>query len=421
MVKGAVLRSLRSPSYRLYVTGHAVSVCGTWMQRVAQDWLVLSLGGGGVALGVASALQFGPVLLLGMWGGSLVDRHDRRRLLLATQSLQAVLAIALGVLAVTGQVRLWMVYVLAGALGLVTVVDSPGRSAFVSDLVGPDDYVNAQSLNSTVHNAGRLVGPALAGLLIAHAGVGTAFLVNGASFVAVLVSLARINPATLRPRPPHPEGDATRRASEGLTYVWRDPQLRACMVVVAVVGLFGQNFRVVLPLLATHTFAAGAEGYGYLTAALGVGAVVGALLTAARQTASARAMLLATAAFGVANLLAALAPSLGWAYVAMALVGVTNLSINTLGRSLLMVHTPQWMHGRVLAFHGLVFLGTTPIGSPLLGWLCELWGARAGLVVAAATALLVAVVVSRPMSRPTHRLTAASAVPLGAPPPSPEA
>ncbi len=420
MVKGGVLRSLRAPSYRLYLTGHAVSVCGTWMQRVAQDWLVLTLGGGGVELGIASALQFGPVLLLGMWGGSLVDRYDRRRLLLATQSLQAALALTLGVLTATGSVRLWMVYVLAGALGLVTVVDSPGRSAFVSDLVGPDDYVNAQSLNSTVHNAGRLVGPALAGLVIAKAGVGTAFLVNGASFLAVLVSLARIDPATLLPRTRHPEDAASQRAGEGLRYVWADSQLRACVVVVAVVGLFGQNFRVVLPLLATDTFASGAEGYGYLTAALGLGAVVGALLTATRQTPTARAMVIATAAFGGANLLAALAPSLTLEYVAMAFVGVTNLSINTLGRSLLMVRSPQWMHGRILAFHGLVFLGTTPFGSPLMGWVCEAAGARAGLVVASITALLVSAVVLRPMVRTPAALSPRGVVPIAEPPSSPE-
>jgi MFS family permease len=396
---GGVFRSMRVRNYRLFFTGHAVSVCGTWMQRVAQDWLIFTLTGSGVALGIAAALQFGPMLVLGIWGGSVVDRYDRRRLLVLTQTLQAALALALGLLTVTGVVQLWMVYALTTALGIVTVVDSPARSAFVSDLVGPDDYVNAQSLNSTMHNAGRLVGPAFAGLLIASAGVGTAFLVNAASFAAVLVSLTRMDRTALRPRAVRPAGAGAERASEGLRYVWSHPELRACMVIVLVVGLFGQNFRVVLPLLASDTFGAGAAVYGYLTAALGLGAVLGALFTASRQTASPRGMLIATVAFGLTNLLAAAAPSLLWAYASLVLMGVANICVNTLGRTLLMVHSPPSMHGRILAFHGLVFLGTTPFGGPLLGWVCELAGARSGLLLAAVTALLVSVGVARRMRR----------------------
>jgi MFS family permease len=394
-----MFRSLRVRNYGLFFTGHAVSITGTWMQRVAQDWLIYTLTDSGVALGIAAALQFGPMLVLGIWGGSVVDRYDRRRLLLVTQVCQAVLALALGLLTVTGGVRLWMVYALTLALGVVTVVDSPARSSFVSDLVDPQDYVNAQSLNSTMHNAGRLVGPALAGLVIAGWGVGTAFLLNAASFATVLLSLSRMNPADMSHRPPPDAAAEPGGASEGLRYVWRHRELRACMMIVAVVGLFGQNFRVVLPLLASETFGAGAAAYGYLTASLGLGAVIGALYTASRRTASWRGMLIATVAFGLTNVLAALAPSLVPAYGAFVLMGIANISVNTLGRTLLMVHSPTSMHGRILALYGLVFLGSTPFGGLLLGWICEVAGARSGLLLAAVTALLVSAGVARRLGR----------------------
>ena len=253
-------RSLREPNYRRFFTGHAVSVVGTWMQRVAQDWLVLTLTGSGVALGLSSALQFGPIILLGLWGGTVVDRVDRRRLIIATQSVQAVLAAALAVLALTGVVQLWMVYALALALGLVTVLDSPARQAFVGEMVQPADYVNAQALNSTVHNAGRLVGPAIAGLLISTTGVGVAFVVNAVSFVAVLAGLLRMDTGSLRRVTPtgQPTGQRKGQAREGLCYVLGAPDLRMALLLVGVVALFGQNFRVVLPLLAQSAFDSGA-------------------------------------------------------------------------------------------------------------------------------------------------------------------
>lgn len=381
-------RSLREPNYRSFFTGHAVSVVGTWMQRVAQDWLVLTLTGSGVALGISTALQFGPLLLLGLWGGTVVDRVDRRRLILATQSVQAVLAATLAVLTLAGLVQLWMVYALALALGLVTVLDNPARQAFVGELVEPADYVNAQALNSTVHNAGRLVGPAVAGVLIATTSVGVAFAVNAVSFVAVLVGLLRMDPARLRRAPER--GPRKGQAREGLRYVLSDPDLRSVLLLVGVVGLFGQNFRVVLPLVAQSTFSGGPEVYGYLTAALGLGAVLGALYSASRETATSWGLLLACTAFGAVNLLAAAAPTLSGAYVALVAVGFVNIVFNTLGRTVLQLGSDPGMHGRVLALHGLVFLGTTPLGGPLLGWICEAFGARAGFVVAGATALLAA-------------------------------
>jgi MFS family permease len=379
-------RSLRQPNYRRFFAGHAVSVIGTWMQRVAQDWLVLTLTGSGVALGVSTALQFGPMLALGLWGGTVVDRVDRRRLIMATQSVQAALAATLGILALTGAVRLWMVYVLALVLGLVTVLDSPARQAFVGEMVEPADYVNAQALNSTVHNAGRLVGPALAGILIATSGVGLAFVVNAVSFVAVLIGLARMDVGTLRTV--QHGGQRKGQAREGLRYVMASPELRAVLLLVGVVALLGQNFRVVLPLLAQDTFHSGAEVYGYLTAALGLGAVLGALFSASKETATSWGLVLACLAFGVVNLIAAAAPTLIAAYLAMVAIGFVNIVLNTLGRTVLQLGSDQAMHGRVLALHGLVFLGSTPFGGPLLGWICEAYGARAGFVVAGVSALV---------------------------------
>ena len=388
-VRRRTFRSLQERNYRLFFQGHAVSVIGTWMQRVAQDWLVLTLTGSGVALGISAALQFGPMLFLGLWGGSVVDRVDRRRLIMATQSVQAVLAAILAVLALAGIVELWMVYALALALGLVTVLDSPARQAFVGEMVEPADYVNAQALNSTVHNAGRLVGPAIAGILIATAGVGAAFVVNAVSFVAVLVGLVRMDVTHLRRTPPT-TGRRRGQAREGLRYVRASPELRAVLLLVLVVALFGQNFRVVLPLLAQDTFRGDAEVYGYLTAALGLGAVLGALFSASRDSATSWALVLSCLVFGTVNLAAAAAPTLISAYLAMVAVGFANIVFNTLARTVLQLGAEPSMHGRVLALHGLVFLGSTPFGGPLLGWICEAYGARAGFVLAGLTSLAAA-------------------------------
>jgi MFS family permease len=277
------------------------------------------------------------------------------------------------------------------------VVDSPARQAFVTDLVPPADYVNAQAINSTIHNAGRLVGPAVAGLVIAAAGAGPAFAVNALSFVAVLAGLARIDRSTLYPSERLPRGKG--QAREGLRYAWGHRQLRATLLLVAVVGLFGQNFRVVLPITATEVLGGNAATYGYLTAALGLGAVMGALGAASRRTVTGRGLLLWTVAFGVVNLLTALVGGLMVALAALVAVGITNILFNTLARTLLQLHSDPVMQGRVMAIHGLLFLGTTPIGGPLLGWVCAAWGAPWAFVVAGGTALVVAAVVVRPMWR----------------------
>jgi MFS family permease len=392
------VRSLRHPNYRRFIAGHAISVIGTWMQRVAQDWLVLELTGSPVAIGTATALQFLPMLLFGVWGGVLVDRFDRWKLIVGTQVASGVLAAALAVSTLMGATTLGLVYVMAALLGLVTVVDSPARQAFVTDLVPPGDYVNAQALNSTIHNTGRLVGPAVAGLVIAAAGPGPAFAVNAVSFLAVLAGLVRIDRSALHRTARLARGRGQARA--GLRYAWQHRELRACLFLVAVVGVFGQNFRVILPVTATEVLGGDAATYGYLTAALGLGAVVGAIGAASSERVTGRGLLIWAVVFGVLNLLMALAGQLYLALAAMVTVGVANILFNTLARSLLQVRSAPEMQGRVMALHGLLFLGTTPIGAPLLGWVCAVAGSSWGFVVAGGTALLAAAVVARRLLRP---------------------
>jgi MFS family permease len=386
-----MFRSLSQRNYRRFAVGHTSSVIGTWMQRIGQDWLVLELSDSAVALGISMLCQFLPVLLLGVWGGVVVDRVDTRRLLIGTQATQAALAAALAAFTLTGTVTLPIVYALALGLGLVTVLDNPARQSFVAELVDTDDIVNAQSLNSMVNNVGRLVGPALAGVLIVLTGVGVTFAVNAVSFIAVLIGLLGMDVSALRPTERTVRGPG--QAREGLRYVWRHPQLRATVILVAVVSVFGQNFRVVFPILATDVFEGDATTYGWLTAALGVGAVVGALASAATTVVTPGRLLWVAVAFAATNVGVAAAPTLGLALAAIALLGLVNIQVNTLARTILQVGSAPGIQGRVMAIHGLVFLGGTPLGGPLAGLLCELWGARTAMVLAGVACLLGAVAV----------------------------
>ena len=393
-VRRRTLRSLAVPNYRRYFAGSAVSVIGTWMQRVAQDWLVLDLSHSAVALGIASALQFIPVLFAGPWGGAVVDRHSRRRLLIVTQSSAAVLAAVLAALTLSHSVALWMVYVLAFGLGVVTVFDTPGRQAFLTELVAGPDLVNAQALYSTAHNAGRLIGPALAGVTISAVGVGWAFAINAFSFLAVLRSLTGIDPASLRPA--QMVQKARGQVTAGIRYVWDDVDLRRCAIAVLLVGVFAQNFRVVLPLIARRTLHGDASTYGWLTAALGLGAVVGALTSAAREHVRRRTLGAAYAALGVFELGVASSPGLGVALAALMAVGVANLTANTLSRTLMLTGAAEGLQGRVMAIYSLVFLGSSPIGGPAIGWLCGRFGARAGMVAGGIGALAACAVLVSP-------------------------
>ncbi|WP_162606613.1 MFS transporter [Jiangella asiatica] len=407
------LQSLRVRNYRLFFGGHAISVAGTWMQRVAQDWLVFEITGSAVAIGAAMALQFGPILLLGIWGGVIADRVDRRIALLVTQAVQLVLALVLGTLVVAGIDHLWIVMAFSLLLGLATVVDQPVRQAFVAELVDRDSIANAQVLNSAAHNLGKVAGPVAAGGVIAWQGAGAAFLVNAASFLPLLVNLARMDGATLRRPPRLVRGRGQARA--GLRYVRDHPDLRIAMVLLLVVCVLGQNFRVVFPLVGAELFDGGAGTYGTLMAMLGLGAMLAAVFTAARQTATVRGLIVAAAGFGLAGTALAISPTLGLALAVTVVVGIANFSFNTLARTVLQLVADQAMHGRVLALHGVVFLGSTPIGGLLLGWVCERWGARVGLLVGGLSALAVAAVAERMFRRAHSRppMTPSTVEPAG--------
>jgi len=387
-VAGSTFVSVRVRNYRLYFIGQVVSITGSWVQRVAQSWLVLHLSGGGVALGLVSALQFLPMLLLGAWGGLAADRMDKRRLLIVTQALMGLLALALGTITLAGAARLWMVYVLALLLGVVTAVDNPARQSFVMEMVGRRQLSNAVSLNSAVFTSARVVGPALAGLLITVVGTGWCFMVNAASFPAVMLALAAMDPARLQ----RPEAPARARGQvlEGLRFVWSRSDLRVPLALLAVVGTLALNFTVVLPLLARDTFHGDAGTYAILFSVLGVGSLAGALFTAGRREPSVRLLLASLTLFGVFMLAAAAAPTLPLEIAALVLMGVAALAFQTTTNALIQLRSEPALRGRVMAIYAVVFLGTTPIGAPIVGWVAERFGARAGFWLGGVAILLAA-------------------------------
>ena len=356
------------------------------MQSVGQAWLVLQLTGSGVALGATAALQFAPILVAGPWGGVIADRVDKRRLIVWTQTAAGLLALALGLLTLFDVVRLWMVFVLALMLGVVNLVDMPVRQSFVIEMVGPEDVANAVSLNSVVVNGARVIGPAIAGLLIATVGIAPCFLINAGSYIAVIVGLLAMDPTTLNRVRPLVRGPGQLRA--GLRYAWSNPELRSPLLMMAVVGTLAYNFSVILPLLVSETFGGGAAAYGVLFSVMGIGAVAGGLVVAARGRATRTLLVGSALAFGAAIGLAAGAPNLGLVTLAMLPVGAASTTFIATSNSLLQLNASSEMRGRVMALFSVVFLGSTPIGSPLVGWIAERFGARAALGVAAAATLL---------------------------------
>jgi MFS family permease len=401
--------SLSVRNYRLYFFGQIVSVSGTWMQSVAQAWLVLHLTGSGLALGSTAALQFLPMLLAGAWGGVVADRFDKRRILVLTQMVMATLALTLGVLTATGAVRLWMVYLLAFLLGLVNLVDMPTRQAFVTEMVGPANVANAVSLNSVVVNAGRIVGPAIAGILIALFGVATCFILNAASYVAVIGALIAMHREQLM---------AARRVArqrgqlrEGLRYAWADPNLRRPLLMVAVVGMLAFNFAVFLPLMDRSVFHAGAATLGLLYSLLGVGAVAGGLIVATRGRTNATLMAAAGAASGLALIVAGLMPTLALELLAIVPLGAFTIVFVASANSLLQLQSKDSMRGRVMALYGVLFLGTTPIGSPTVGWLSERLSVRGAMAIAGGITLVAGLAVLRAVLRSRSQDAAAKEEP----------
>jgi MFS family permease len=382
--------SLSNRNYRRYLTGQSISLIGTWMQTIAQSWLVLQLTGSGTALGLVVALQTLPTLVLGPYGGVIADRIDKRRLMIGLQSVMGVLALVLGLLTITGAVQLWQVYVLAFVLGLNNCFENPARQSFVLEMVGSDDLRNAVSLNSVLVNVARAVGPAVAGLVIATGGIGLCFLINAASFVAVVTSLLRLDVSALSRSDPTPRAPGQLR--EGLTYVRRTPRLAVPLLMMALVGCLAYEFQVVLPVVASQTFAGDARTYGFLTAAMGAGAVVGGLYMAARGRTGMWSLVVGAAAFGLALLATALSPTLGVALVGMGLVGAASVAFQSAGNSTLQLAAAPHMRGRVMALWAVAFLGSTPIGGPIAGLVSQHFGGRAGLALGAVACLVAAAV-----------------------------
>ena len=380
--------SLEVPNYRRYFAGQLISLSGTWMQTVAAIWVVLSLTGSGVAVGLTTALQFLPMLLIGAWGGLLADRFPKRRLLMTTQVLMAVPAVWLFAVTAAGVVQPWMVYLGVFAMGAVNAVDNPTRQSFVFEMVGADRVVNAVSLNSVIVQAARIVGPALAGILIATVGVVPCFALNALTFVAMIFALRGMDPSRLHAAPVADREPGAIRA--GLRYVMRTPELMVPLALMGLVGTLGFNFQVVLPLLAKFSFESGAMTYAALVSAMAVGSIAGALVNGHRGRTGPRLIAGGALAFGVSALLAAAMPSLALEILMLALLGAASVTFAaTINSTLQLAVTPE-MRGRVMALYSVVFLGSTPIGGPLAGWLAQNYDPRVALCLAGASGLLAA-------------------------------
>jgi MFS family permease len=390
--------SFHSRNFRLFFAGQFVSVTGTWMQSVATAWLVLQLTHSGTALGVVTGLTFTPALLIGAWGGLVADRFDKRKVLIVTQSAAAVLALGLWIPVAFGTVSLSFVYVIALLNGIVTALDTPTRQSFYAEMVGSKDIPNAVSLNSAVMTGTRIVGPAIAGVIIATHGVGPVFLVNAISYIAVIGGLI-----AMRPRELHRTGAVERgrgQLREGLRYVMDRPALRDTLALMGVIFLFSFNFAVLLPLMAERTFGGGAHTLGWLFSSMGVGSLAGALLAAAKPRHSFRKLAVFGVLTGIAITASAVAPTRDWALLTLALVGFTSITFMISGNSALQLSSSAQMRGRVMALYAVVFLGSTPFGATLSGWVGQHFGPRlamAGAGVIAVGASAVALILLRRM------------------------
>jgi MFS family permease len=385
-------RSLRGFNYRIWAAGALVSNVGTWLQRTAQDWLVLTelTHRNAMAVGIVMALQFGPHLLLLPLTGFAADHLDRRKILLATQAAMGALALGLGILTVAGRVQLWHVYAFAFLLGCVTAFDSPSRQTFVSELVGEADLTNAVALNSTSFNAARMIGPALAGVLIAAVGSGWVFLINAASFVAVLCSLTRLRRGEL-----HRTDRAVRNRGslvEGFRYVWQRADQKAVVVMLFLIGTFGLNFPIFISTMSVTVFHAGASRYGLLNSILAIGTVGGALLAARRERPGMGLLTVSAAIFGGGFALAAVMPTYGLFGLALIIIGASALTFTTATNSWMQLSTEPVMRGRVMAIRLAIALGGTPLGAPVVGWVADRFGPRWALGVGAAAGVAAALV-----------------------------
>jgi MFS family permease len=406
--------SLKNRNYRLYFIGQIISVSGTWMQRLAQAWLILKLThNNAFALGVESGLQFLPVLLFGAWGGVIADRYDKRKLLYLTQIVAGVLALGLGLIVAVGAATVLLDYLFSVLLGFVNVVDNPARQTFVMEMVGREELPNAVGLNSVVMNSSRVVGPAIGGIAIAVVGLAPCFFFNAASYLAVLLALGMMSAAQLRPVAIVPKAKGQLR--EGFQYVWSDRMVRTPLVMMAVIGTLAFNFQVVIPLITVKTFGLGVGAIGGLTSAMGAGAVLGGLAAASRKGVSYRRLIMLTYAMGISILLAAAAPTLWIEVIALFVMGAASFAFIATANTTLQLTARPEMRGRVMALYSIAFLGSTPIGSPIVGLICAVWGARAGFAIGGIAALIAGFVAwlsfARIRAEREHRLDAVAAQP----------
>ncbi|GAA4679472.1 MFS transporter [Frondihabitans cladoniiphilus] len=386
----AMFSSLKLHNYRLWFGGALVSNTGTWMQSTAQDWLVLThlTHNNATALGVTMALQFLPPILMIPITGLIADRYDRRRMLMLTQALLGGLGLFLGILVVTGVVQLWMVWAFALALGIVQAIDAPIRQSFVSELVPPKQLSNAVSLNSASFNGARLIGPAVAGVLIAVVGTGPVFLINAASFLAVLTSLRfiRVKELQYKPKVVRAKG----QIKEGFRYVKGRPDLVVVFVMIFIIGTFGMNFPIFTSTMATQAFHVGSSGFGLLTSAVAVGSLVGALLSARRERPRMRILVMASISFGVTCAVAALMPSY-WSFALVLIaVGFSSITLMTTANGTVQLGAAPEMRGRVMALYMAIFTGGTPIGAPIVGWVASTFGPREAIGVGSAAGFVAA-------------------------------
>lgn len=406
-ISARTFSALRFRNYRLYFASQAVSFSGTWMQLIAQSWLVLQLTGSGTALGTVMAMQFLPTLLLAPFGGMIADRYDKRRLIMATQSIAGLLALTLGIVTITGTVELWMVYAIAAGFGAVTAVDNPSRQTFVMEMVGPADVSNAVTLNSVVVNAARAIGPAIGGVLIATVGIGQCFVVNAVSYLAVVIALVLIRTDELHPSAR--SARAPRQLRDGFHYAWNTTALRTTLVMLVVIGTLTYEFSTTLPLFAEFTFGAGASGLAVMTSLMGAGAVVGGLVVASSGAATPRRFVMVAAAFGLLVCALAVMPTLVAAYAVLPFVGAASVGTISLSNATLQLNSDAQFRGRVMALFSMALLGSTPIGGPIAGWVAEHVSPRASLFIGGAAALLAACYGWRMLAR-NAALDAAAAI-----------
>ena len=396
--------SLKTRNYRLYFIGQGISLCGTWMQTIGQAWLVLKITGSGTALGMVTAFQFVPILVLGSFGGVIADRFSKRKILYFTQTAAGGLALMLGILVATDLIKLWMIYIFVFSLGLVNAIDNPTRQTFVMEMVGKDQLPNAVSLNSTQVNLARVIGPAIGGGLIATLGLAPLFIINGISYIAVLVALSRMRVEELRP------GAIVERAKgqlrEGFRYVKSTPLLLNSLLMMAIVGMFSYEFNVSLPLFARFTFQSDAVGYAGLTTAMGIGSVIGGLYTATRPTVTVRMLIRAAWLFGLVILLTAIAPTLWLAMLGMVLVGIFSINFLSLGNVTLQLGSTAQMRGRIMGLWAVAMLGTTPIGGPIIGGIGQHAGPRWCLAAGGFAALAAGALGARVLRKQQYQETA---------------